>query len=129
MEGDKEAINGEVKTQRAECAYSGTRGEDSGVNQQQVCGNNHLPTSPAQGPSGHSGPKMLKTDESLPSSLTDLHKGEEVERVSKVLVATCPKRVLRCPQSGNQGKIMEENDGEKEELRTKMVHLCDETAE
>ena len=118
-----------VETQRAECARSGTRGENPGVNNTQVRNESHLPNSSAQGPSGHSGPDMQQTDESLLSSSTDLHKGEEVERVSKVLVTACPKRVLRHPQNGDQDKVMEENDGRKEELRTKMVHLCNEIAE
>ena len=75
-----------VETQRAECARSGTRGENPGVNNAQVINESHLPNSSAQGPSGRSGPDMQQTDESLLSSSTDLHKGEEVERVSKVLV-------------------------------------------
>ena len=109
-ENDEEKM---VVTQRAECAHSGTRGEDPGVNNKQVSNEDHLPNSPAQGPSGHSGPDMHQTNESLLSSSTDLHKGEEVERVSKVLVTACPKRVLRHPQNGDQDKVMEKMMEEK----------------
>ena len=117
-----------VVTQRAECAHSGTRGEDPGDNNHQVSGEDTSHDLPALGPSGHSEPNPRNADDPLQSPVMDLPKCEEAKSVSKVSVATCPKRVLRRPASESQGKIME-NEGEKEELRTKMVHLCDETAE
>ena len=59
-------INGEenmVKTQRVENAFSGTRQKNPGVNNTHVINENHLPTSSAQGTSGHSGPEMHHTND------------------------------------------------------------------
>ena len=65
-----------VKTQRAECAHSGTRGENSGANHHQVSGNNTSLDLPALRPSGHLGPHPRHADDPLQSPLLDLPKCE-----------------------------------------------------
>ena len=110
-ENDDEKMG--VKTQRAECAHSGTRVENSGDNNHQVSGEDTSHDLPALGPSGHSEPNPRNADDPLQSPVMDLPKCEEAKSVSKVSVATCPKRVLRRPASESQGKVMEKMIEEK----------------
>ena len=90
-ENDEEKM---VVTQRAECAHSGTRGENSGENNHQVCDEDTSHYLPALGPSGRSEPDPQNANDPLQSPVMDLPKCEEAKSASKVLVATDRKSVV-----------------------------------